>query len=346
MKHEDYKYVNVTINGPFNRKNVIDINRLGTPEGIVDAYMTYFRYNDEMVEHFKKVESVKGYDGSAWSDWLPIDIDSENLEEAQREAVGVIHKLQEYDIDENTCRFFFSGAKGFHILIPSGCFEAIPSKDIHKRFKRVALKLTEGIKIDSSIYDKTRIFRLPNSKHSKSGLHKVELTPMEVMNLTINEIQHKALLPVEELEVDDEYDPSLELTKLYYQDFDTVKNTAAKEGAKAKICLETMMHQTDLEGERDNVGIRIASHLRQSGLNPKMIWSSLDTWNMGLKASLETYEVERIYEQGQEEYQFGCHDEFLKSRCDPNCVFFNKDWQDAQERIKNYEKRNNKEDDF
>jgi len=338
MNHEEYKYVNVSTNGAFNRKNLIDYKRLGSPEGLKDAYMTYFRYNDEMVEHFNKNKTVAKFKGSAWSEWLPIDIDSEDLEESQMYLTTIIQRLADYGIDENTCRFYFSGNAGFHVMIPSAYFGAVPSEDIGKRFKRIAYLLSEGVEIDSSIYDKTRLFRLPNTINTKSGLYKVELYPFEAMSMSIKDIQHKALLPVEELDIDDEFDLSEELTEIYHSPFEKPKREV-KSGAKAKICIETMMYEKDLEGERDNIGIRISSHLRQSGLNPKMMWVALNEWNDGLDAPLQDYEIERIFEQGLEGYQFGCKDEFLKGRCDPNCLFFQDDWQDAQERIDNYESR-------
>lgn len=338
-KYAEFRYVNVAVEGVHNRKGIHDVNKLGDPSGKEDTYATYFRYNEEMKEHYDKVKSVKDYKGQAWSDWLAIDIDSEDLEEAQSSLTALVQRLGDYGIDENTCRFYFSGQKGYHVMIPSAYFKAEPSKDIGKRFRKVALELTEGIKIDTSIYDVTRLLRLPNTKHSKTGLHKVELYPREATQLDIRDIQHKALMPVEELDIETDFDESVELTRLYHEELSKPKNSVAKKGAKSKICLETMMYDGAAQGERDNIAIRVASHLTQTGMTSKMSWMSLNEWNESLEAPLETDEVERIHAQGLEGYEFGCKDEFLKGKCNPECIFFKSEWEDAIDRIENFEKR-------
>ena len=217
MRHADYKYVNVAVGGVFNRKGIYDFRQLGNPSGLSEGYCTYFRYNDDMKAHFKNVGSVKQYRGSAFADWLPIDIDSDDLQQAQYYLQHLVQNMDDEGIDTSCCRFYFSGSKGFHVMIPSGFFEAEPSEDIHKRFRRVAVKLADGIKIDTNIYDKTRLFRLANTINNKSGLYKIELYPFEAMSLDIEEIKNKAKQPSERLEIDTEYDVSESLKEVYHE---------------------------------------------------------------------------------------------------------------------------------
>lgn len=325
MEHPDFHYVNVSVNGPFNRQNIYDVRKLGNPQGKTDTYMTYFRYNEEMAQHFKEKGTVSGYKGQAWSDWLPIDIDSEDLQEAQDNLATLCGNLEEHDIDLNTCRFYFSGAKGFHVMIPSEYFQAKPSADIHKRFRKVAISLSKGINIDTTIYEKNRIFRLPNTINSKTGLYKYELYPFEATAKDIEEIKEYAKEPRERLDIEKEFDPSEELTILFYEDLNKQVNTNKQTKAKSYICMETLMKGVS-EGGRDNVGVRVSSHLKRSGLSPKMIWAALDEWNEQNNPPLETDELQRIYEQGLGEYEFGCFDQILKENCDPNCIFYKKEW--------------------
>jgi hypothetical protein len=49
--------------------------------------------------------------------------------------------------------------------------------------------------IDTSIYDRVRAFRAPNSRHPKTGLHKIAVTHEELNALTIDGIQAKARDP-------------------------------------------------------------------------------------------------------------------------------------------------------
>ena len=326
MNHPTFRYVHTAVNGAGNRQGVYDLTKLGDPTGKPDTYCTYFRYNEEMVNHFKQTGSVGGYTGQAWSDWLPIDIDSENLDEAKHSLSHLISNLEGYEIDLNTCRFYFSGAKGFHVMIPSEYFQAKPSADIHKRFRKVAVELSKGLNIDTHIYDKARIFRLPNTINSKTGLYKVELYPFEVMNMTIDEIKKKAEQPSERLEIDDDFYPSTELTVLYHEDLNKPKKNTNSEKTKNKPCMQTLMQGIG-EGERDNGGLRVASHLFQQGLSDTMVWAALDTWNESNDPPLYTEELERLFRQGKEYKQgFGCFDQMLKERCDPNCIFYKEEW--------------------
>lgn len=324
MKYPEYKYVNVAVNGVQNRKGIYDICKLGNPTGKRETYCTYFRYNHEMVEHFGQKGTVSGYQGKAWADWLPIDIDDENLELAQAKLIQLVTNLDNYSIDTNTCRFYFSGAKGFHVMIPSGYFHAEPSEDIHKRFRKVAVEIASGIDIDTSIYDKTRIFRLANTINAKTGLYKIELYSFEAMSLSVEEIKVRAKEPSDRLEIEKDYDAIDELTELYHESLDKPKNNTETK-VRTKICMSNLMKGVGI-GQRDNVGIRVASHLRQSGLTPKMIWVALNEWNESNNPPLETEEIERIFEQGLQDYEFGCHDPILKANCNPNCLFYQKEW--------------------
>lgn len=325
MLYQDYRYVNVAVEGVHNRKGIYDISKLGDPTGKSETYCTYFRYNSEMTEHFRKRGTVRGYQGKAYADWLPIDIDSENLEEAQMLLRHLISNLETHDIDINSCRFYFSGAKGFHVMIPSQYFKAEPSEDIHKRFRKVAVELAKGIKIDTAIYDKTRIFRLANTKNEKSGLFKIELYPFEATSLEIIEIQKRALLPGERLEIETEIDESEYLTELYHEDLNKKKIEGKQSKTNVKVCMSKLMAGVG-QGERDNVGVRVASHLRQSGLTPKMMYAALDEWNKTNDPPLEDYEVNRIFEQGLQDYEFGCHDPILKEHCNKECIFYKEEW--------------------
>lgn len=326
MEYEEYKYVNVAVGGIFNRKGIYDIRRLGNPSGMNESYCTYFRYNNDMKTHFEQSGSVKQYRGEAYADWLPIDIDSDNLQEAQFYLQHLVNNLQDEGVDINCCRFYFSGSKGFHVMIPSGFFSAQPSVDIHKRFRKVAVKLSDGINIDTAIYDKTRLFRLPNTINQKSGLYKVELYPFQALSLEIEEIKKIAEQPTDRLEISDEYNVSESLTETYHAPLNqSVQASGDATKVSTKICMSKMMTGVG-EGERDQAGIRVAAHLKQSGLSDKMLLAALDEWNKTNNPPLEDEEISRIFRQSGEGYSFGCFDEMLKERCDPNCLFYKESW--------------------
>lgn len=132
---------------------------------------------------------MSGYNGAVYSDFLPIDIDSTDLEKALKDTrVFLLHLNQEYEVDMKVVRAYFSGSNGFHIELPSALFGFEPSQLLPDIFKRLIQKLLlSGITVDESIYNAVRLWRLPNTLNSKSGLYKIPLTVDEVFNSAIIE---------------------------------------------------------------------------------------------------------------------------------------------------------------
>lgn len=322
MEHPTFRFVDTAFGGVNNRNSIKDIHQVKQFTGMTDSYMTYFRYDNEMIFHFREKSSVKGFQGKAYADWLPIDIDSEDLQQAQDNLEILISNMVRFGIDLSVCRFYFSGSKGFHVMIPSKLFGAEPSNDINKRFRSVALALSNGIKIDSSIYDKTRIFRLPNTINSKSGLYKIELYHFEALQLCIDEIREIAKRPRERLEISKNFSLNEKLLDVYTTTSSPKKtDNSSVGGVKAYLCM-MKLNQGVGHGQRDNVGVRVAAHLKRSGLSKPMMWGALNAWNDLNNPPLEQHELERIFEQGLSDYEFGCNDHILKANCDKNCIFY------------------------
>src|SRR5699024_10204568 len=124
--------------------------------------------------------------------------------------------------------------------------------------------MAECIYINTEIYYKTRLFRQENTINNKSGLYKIELYPFEAMSLDIEEIKNKAKQPSERLEIETEYDVSESLKEAYHEPLNR-QTTPSGDPHKVstKICMSKMMRGTG-EGERDQAGIRVAAHLKQS----------------------------------------------------------------------------------
>lgn len=204
MKCPDFRWVDFAQNGVNHRNNVVPIEHVAAAvrsNRLVDSYVTVYRFPDAYRAHAGKFGTVGGYVGPAYADYLPIDIDEENdvaaaFERARRIA-GLLRV--EFELRSDQMRYFFSGAKGFHILVPTvllGDVEA--SEGLPATFKRMAVEMAQmcGEKIDAKIYDVNRLFRLPNSRH-KSGLWKVELSPEEFASATIEQVRALAASPRE-----------------------------------------------------------------------------------------------------------------------------------------------------
>jgi len=130
-----------------------------------ECYATYMRYDE------------KDQENSGLTAPLVFDLDSKRLEVARDEAIKVIKYFE--DTLDITPHVYFSGNKGFHIIIDETAFDLKPRYyliDVHKILaKNLKTKLQLNT-LDLAIYDRKRLLRLPNTKHADSGLYKTLLT--------------------------------------------------------------------------------------------------------------------------------------------------------------------------
>jgi hypothetical protein len=153
-----------------------------------EAYLSAFWFADDFRRHLDETGSSKGYDGVCWTPFLWFDIDSpDDPECALRDARGLAaFLLQRYPdpLDEDDLLVFFSGSKGYHLGLPTfwSPKPSIACNRVARRFAEV-IAAAARVTIDSGVYDKVRLFRAPNSKHPKTGLHKRRLTFAELLNL-------------------------------------------------------------------------------------------------------------------------------------------------------------------
>ena len=170
---------------------------LALPES--ECYLSAFTYGGDFRTYLAERGTPKGYTGPCWSPYLCLDVDRDDLAvalaDARRLASFVLYWYSQFADDD--LLYFFSGRRGFHIGVPlTHCPPAVPG------FNPVCRRLAEGlaaqvvVTIDTSIYDKVRLFRAPNSTHPKTKLHKRRLKYDELMRLSIDRIQELAGAPL------------------------------------------------------------------------------------------------------------------------------------------------------
>ena len=161
-----------------------------------EAYLSAFRFGDDFRRHLDATGSTKNFHGVCWSLWLWFDIDREDdLDRALNDARKLTAFLSErYRLDDDDLLIFYSGAKGFHVGLPTSLWMPSPSVTFHTTARHLAEALAEraGVVIDVGVYDRVRAFRAPNSRHPKTGLHKRRLTFDELMGLSVDAIKRLA----------------------------------------------------------------------------------------------------------------------------------------------------------
>ena len=96
----------------------------------------------------------------------------------------------------------FSGHKGYHIGLDCRIFGQVQaSKWLHRLHAELRREIVSSAGIrevhafDQAICDKTRLWRLVNTRHSKSGLYKVQLEVDELFRLSVEAIKELAQAP-------------------------------------------------------------------------------------------------------------------------------------------------------
>lgn len=163
--HNIYKYIN-------NQKK--------------DYYTSVYNYTEEQKQIFEKSNSVAGI-RDVVTNKLIFDFDSTDLEKARKEAVITSERLIADGISEESIGVFFSGGKGFHLVVETT--EGMTPKQT----KQIALKYTKDCEtFDSVVYNANRIFRVPFTKHPESGLYKTPLSLSELREMSVDEIINEA----------------------------------------------------------------------------------------------------------------------------------------------------------
>jgi hypothetical protein len=163
-----------------------------------ESYLSAFTYGEEFRRHLTDIGSTKGYGGPCSTPVLWFDLDGEDLDavlsDARRLAQGILYRYR--TLDDDNLLLFFSGSKGTHIGLPV-TWGPTPSVCFHRTARRFAeaLAATFGVSIDMGVYDKVRLFRAPNSRHPKTGLHKRRLTLDELLHLDAARVRQLAAAP-------------------------------------------------------------------------------------------------------------------------------------------------------
>ncbi len=111
------------------------------------------------------------------------DLDSDNLEYSHAEVKRLYSALSD-SIPSDSIRTYFTGSKGFHIEVPASVLGLSISPDLSKVHRLIAEHYQKSLDlatIDFAVYEPRRMWRMPDSRHQKTGLFKVELLEGELM---------------------------------------------------------------------------------------------------------------------------------------------------------------------
>ena len=164
-----------------------------------ECYLSAFCFGDAFRRYLETNRTTRGYTGETYSSWLWFDIDREDdFEQATIDARRLACGLGDrYAIDDELL-VFFSGSKGYHLGLPTSLWNAIPGAAFAGYCRAFAESIASlfQVGIDSSVYDRVRAFRAPNSKHPKTGLHKRRVLLDELLRLEPSRLRIMASEPI------------------------------------------------------------------------------------------------------------------------------------------------------
>ena len=159
-----------------------------------EAYGTVFQYpHREYVAHVGRVGSPRGYDGPAACSRLVWDIDREADPAAALADARALARFVLGRYGEAGFGVYWSGQKGYHLsLVAPPGFHPLPHvPDVVKALCLAVARLA-GVRVDGGVYDRQRLFRLPNSRHPYTGLYKRFLDPDDLFRLDAGRVRDAA----------------------------------------------------------------------------------------------------------------------------------------------------------
>ena len=254
----------------------------------VDWYSSLFYYNKEAKDYYEKNSgSLAGFQGKALSNNLFFDFDSTDIEKAKDDVRKLLTILDSEKIDvANQINLFFSGSKGFHVVVETSQ-EFTPEE-----LKDICSNLAEKLEtFDSQIYNTTRLIRLPNTKHNKTGLYKIQLDPFSLKNTTVEQIKQLAINKIKLKNINSKFDASDLILKYKTSNnkavpiisnsvnFEQIRGLDVIDFSRCPShiprCIYALSKGIMLPGERSRIFFRLATFYRNQGMDKEVAYNTL-----------------------------------------------------------------------
>lgn len=270
---------------------------------------------------------------------LYFDFDSkEDYGQVRADAIRMLVILEAlFSIKPEDVWIFFSGMKGIHIIVPAAVLGIGPHPHLNEIFKYIATSLGSQLAnktLDPRVYDRVRLFRLPNSEHNKSGLYKVPLSFDELVSLSQDEIRALATAPRKWGRENPRYNTKASVTyQAYVKQWEASKiarkfnqNRGDKKLDFTPPCVKYLLQNGAKDGFRNNTAAVLANHFKQRGYSEDHTMEAMRRWNekrvapMIEDAELQTT-VRSIFTR---DYYYGCTTLETLAPCDKAACKFGK----------------------
>ncbi|MBI5014911.1 MAG: primase C-terminal domain-containing protein [Deltaproteobacteria bacterium] len=310
------------------------------------CYATFYLFDEGLGRYAhgnrpRGVPSVAGYSGPVVAPVWPLDVDAAELGDALAVARRLYrHLTGEWGVPPAAVRAYFSGKKGFHLLVDTRVFRRpTPSKVMPELLHRLTVRLAQELALprpgplDLALRDRVRLLRLPNTVHEASRRFKIALSAEELLALDAVEVRRLAMAPRVLVGTDPsgllqegEQPVAPAARRLLGEVAGPPRRAAPRPSTPAAAAEEVLVcpaRRRLLEegapvGRRNNVAIRLASWLREGGRDAEEVEALLLAWNRQNPEPLDAAEVEHVVASAfapPAPYRYGCRDPLIEPWC-------------------------------
>jgi KaiC/GvpD/RAD55 family RecA-like ATPase len=251
-------------------------------------------FEDDFVDYVRERRSVSGYQGKCIAHCLYWDIDNEDISKSYKDTQELCKRLTEqYSVSPDELLVYFSGNKGFHVVLPSEDIAGIGARsDTNLVVKHVCSKIATGIEsFDDKVYDKMRIFRIPNSRHSSTNKFKVLLDTLSVLEGIPIVLIYKAAGAQVKRHGDISLSSNYMIKELIY----TYNVEDAKQDRASKSTDSLIERLNNISsGDRNSTIASVAGLLHSKGIGDDVVLSLMSAVNKQCSSPLPDREVETI----------------------------------------------------
>jgi len=333
-------YTEVALGSPSNRGKIIPVTditkyiELANNQKHQELYVSYYRFDEEIIEHQKKYNTLKGFDGKAYINQIVLDIDKGDSSDEE-----ILDKTKEFvndmcygmDIPESHVIPWFSGS-GYHITLPN-IYQFEPGVDLPRVVKNTLLK---HFPLADNIYDKTRLIRCGYTINKKTDLIKIPLTMDELFNYTAKEIHQLAsnkgslksilrkvnIVPVEiKTRIMSPIVNNLKEHKKVVSRSTELSDDHITPNQIAP-CVQQMYRNGPTSGNRRNTLLRIISYYRRNGIPFSAALAMAKDWSLMSDGFDESEAVEVTKYIYFNDRKYTCIDELMDANCKNSCIYF------------------------
>lgn len=304
----------LSINGNniFTRHIIVDsdhVNNIRKRFNNKDCYISAFQYETQDQESSNIIGPI----------YLDLDHElnnDEDLKIIQYDLVQCVSFFRfQCGIPKEFISVYYSGCKGFHIIVPAEIFDIKPEHDLNLKYKMIAAHIRDNTTnyktIDTRIYDRVRLFRMSNSINSKTGLYKVWIPYDFASKCNYQELREyasrpklisgKSITPYVIPQAVNKFNEICNVNSSFVS-----RRVICNKNFEMSDCIKQMLTSEAPEGTRNNTCIVLASSLLQCGRTEEEILQTLLDWNITYNTvKLSKREITAVVKSAVKEHESG-----------------------------------------